>query len=100
MAKMTFARTGDLTYTYPTAVVGPNLKVILPSTSTTVDGSASTESGAKALTYAWTQNYGPSVIQFSDAAAAISTISGLVEGMYSLKLTVTNTDLRPDDVEL
>lgn len=100
LAKMTFARTGDLTYTYPTAVAGPNLKVILPSTSTMIDGSASTESGAKALTYAWTQNYGPSVIQFSDAAAAVSTISGLVEGMYSLKLTVINTDLRSDDVEL
>ena len=100
LAKMTFARTGDLTFSYPTAVVGPNLKVILPSTSTTVDGSASTESGAKALTFAWTQNYGPSVVQFSDAAAAMSTISGLVEGIYSLKLTVTNTDLRSDDVEL
>jgi hypothetical protein len=99
-AKMTFARTGDLTYSYPTAVVGPNLKVILPLTSTTIDGSASTESGAKTLTYSWTQNYGPTVVQFSNAAAAISTISGLAEGMYSLKLTVTNTDLRTDDVEL
>lgn len=100
LAKMTFARTGDLTYSYPTAVAGPNLKVILPLTSTTIDGSASTESAAKTLTYSWTQNYGPSVVQFSNAAAAISTISGLAEGMYSLKLTVTNTDLRTDDVEL
>jgi endoglucanase Acf2 len=99
-AKMTFARTGDLTYSYPTAVAGPNLKVILPLTSTNVDGSASTESGGQTLTYSWTQNYGPTVVQFSNAAAAISTISGLAEGMYSLKLTVTNTDLRTDDVEL
>ena len=100
LAKMTFTRTGDLTYSYPTAVAGPNLKVILPLTSTTIDGSASTESAAKTLTYSWTQNYGPSVVQFSNAAAAISTISGLAEGMYSLKLTATNTDLRSDDVEL
>jgi hypothetical protein len=100
LAKMTFTRTGDLTYSYPTAVAGPNLKVILPLTSTTIDGSASTESAAKTLTYSWTQNYGPSVVQFSNAAAAISSISGLAEGMYSLKLTVTNTDLRSDDVEL
>jgi endoglucanase Acf2 len=100
LAKMTFTRTGDLTYSYPTAVAGPNLKVILPSTTTTIDGSASIESAAKALTYSWTQNYGPTVVQFSNASAAISTISGLAEGMYSLKLTVTNTDLRSADVEL
>ena len=100
LAKMTFARTGDLTYSYPTAVAGSNLKVILPLTSTTIDGSASTESGGQTLTYSWTQNYGPTVVQFSNAAAATSTISGLAEGMYSLKLTVTNTDLRTDDVEL
>ena len=100
LAKMTFARTGDLAYSYPTAVAGSNIKVILPSTSTTIDGSASTESGGQALTYSWTQNYGPSVAQFSNPASANSAISGLVEGIYSLKLTVTNADLRTDSDEL
>ena len=100
LAKMTFARTGDLTYSYPTANAGPNLKVILPLTSTTIDGSASTESEAKPLTYLWTQNYGPSAVQFSDATAVNPTINGLVEGTYSLKLTATNPDLRTDSDEL
>jgi len=100
LAKMTFARTGDLTYSYPTANAGPNLKVILPLTSTTIDGSASTESEAKALTYLWSQNYGPSAVQFSDATAVNPTINGLVEGTYSLKLTATNPDLRTDSDEL
>jgi endoglucanase Acf2 len=100
LAKMTFTRTGDLATSYPTANAGPNLKVILPLTSTTIDGSASTESAAKALTYSWTQNYGPSVVQFSDATAVNTLISGLAEGTYSLKLTVTNTDLVTDEDEL
>ncbi len=100
LAKMTFARTGDLAFSFPTAIAGPNIKVILPSTSATIDGSASTESGSQALTYSWTQNYGPTVVQFSNATSVSSTISGLVEGIYSLKLTVTNTDLRTDSDEL
>jgi endoglucanase Acf2 len=100
LAKMTFTRTGALNFSYPTAIAGSNIKVILPLTSTTVDGSASTESAGKALTYSWSQNYGPSVVQFSDANAVKPTISGLAEGVYSLKLTVTNTDLRTDEDEL
>lgn len=100
LAKMTFTRTGDLATSYPTANAGANLKVILPLTSTTIDGSESTESASKSLTYSWTQNYGPTVIQFSDATAVNPVISGLAEGTYSLKLTVTNTDLVTDEDEL
>ena len=92
--KMTLARTGDLTYSYPTANAGANVKVVFPSTSTTLDGSASTESASKTLTYKWEQVYGPTVVQISDNSVAKAGISGLVEGMYKFKLTVTNTDLR------
>lgn len=100
LAKMIFTRTGDLNFSFPTAVSGSKRKVLLPITTATLDGSGSTESQGKALTYQWTQNYGPSVIQFSDATSDKPEISGLVEGMYSLKLTVTNPDLRSDDDEL
>jgi endoglucanase Acf2 len=100
LAKMTFTRTGDLAFSYPVALAGNKVKVLFPLSSTTIDGSASTESAGKLLTYAWTQNYGPSLVQFSDATSASALISGLVEGLYSLKLTVTNTDLRSDDDEL
>ena len=100
LAKMTFTRTGNIVTSYPTANAGPNLKVILPLTTTTIDGSASTESAAKALTYSWSQNFGPTVVQFSDATAVNPVISGLAEGTYSLKLTVTNFDLVTDSDEL
>jgi endoglucanase Acf2 len=98
--KMTFAKTGAMINSYPTANAGTDIKVLLPATSTTLNGSASTESAGKALTYKWTQNFGPSVAQFSSTTIANPTISGLVEGIYSLKLTVTNTDSRSDDDEL
>jgi endoglucanase Acf2 len=100
LAKMTFTRTGDLTSSFPTANAGGKLILVLPETSATLDGSASTESEGKALTYTWIQNYGPSVVQFSDATSDKPVISGLVEGMYSLKLTVINPDLRTDEDEL
>ena len=100
LGKMTFARTADLPFSYPTANAGTNIKVLLPQTSTTINASASTESSGKTLTYNWTQNYGPTVIQFSSTNAINPTISGLTEGIYSLKLTVTNSESRTDDDEL
>ena len=94
LGKMTFARTGDLLYSIPTANAGVDLKVILPLTSTTLDASGSNESAGKALTYTWRQLYGPTVVQFSDSTVAKPVISSLAEGMYSFNLTVTNSDLR------
>ena len=94
LGKMTFARTADLPFSYPTANAGTDVKVVLPSTSTSLDASGSTESGSKALTYKWEQVYGPTVAQISDNTAIKPTISGLVEGMYQFKLTVTNPDAR------
>jgi hypothetical protein len=100
LGKMTFTRTGDLAFSYPTANAGSNLKVQLPLTETTLDGSASTESAGKALTYNWSQNYGPSAVTFSDATAVNPTISNLSDGIYSFKLMVTNTDSRTDEDEI
>ena len=99
LGKMTFSRTGDLNYSYPTAVSGSKLKVT-SMTSATLDGSNSMESAGKTITYKWTQNYGPTVVLFSDDTVAKPTINGLGEGTYSLKLTVTNSDLRTDEDEL
>ena len=98
--KMTFARTGDLAFSFPTANAGSNVKVILPLTETILDGSASSESAGKALNYAWSQTFGPTEVKFSDPTAVNPSISGLAEGMYRLKLTVTNTDLRSNEAEV
>ena len=100
LGKMTFTRTGDLAYSYPSANAGTDLKVVLPASTATLDGSASTESAAKPLTYVWKQLYGPTEAIISDSTIAKPQISGLVEGMYSFRLTVKNADLKisSDDV--
>ena len=92
--KMTFARTGDLAYSYPTANAGADMKVVLPLTATTLNGSASVESASKVLTYVWEQVYGPTEAVIANNTLASTGISGLAEGMYNFRLTVKNTDLR------
>lgn len=94
LGKMTFARTGDLTTSMPLANAGADIKVVLPATSTTLDGSASSESASKTLTYRWKQLYGPTVAVISDSTVVKPVVSNLAEGMYSFRLTVKNTDLK------
>lgn len=97
LGKLTFTRTGDLAFSVPLANAGPNQKVTLPATETSLDGSGSSESAGKILSYLWTQNYGPGLAVISDPSASNPVISGLEEGMYSFTLRVTNTDLRWDE---
>jgi len=92
LGKMTFTRTGELTQSYVTANAGNDIKVVLPATSTVLNGSASRESASKALTFRWKQMYGPGVVQISDSTISNPTVSGLVEGIYNFRLTVKNTE--------
>lgn len=100
LGKLTFTRTGNLAYSYPVAVTAGRTKVLFPQNSATIDGSGSYDSEGNALNFEWTQNYGPSTVQFSDALVPNPVISGLVEGIYSFSLTVTNPDLRSDSEDL
>lgn len=92
--KMTFTRTGDIPYSFPIASAGADIKVLWPTATAMLIGTASSESGSQALSYAWTQVYGPSVAVFSDNSIAEPIISGLAEGIYRFKLKVTNPDER------
>lgn len=100
LGKMTFKRTGDIPFSIPTANAGETKKVILPSTSTTLDGSASSESTNQPLNYEWSQVFGPSVVQFSNKNSATPNVTGLVEGIYRMQLMVTNSDMRSDIDEM
>jgi endo-1,3(4)-beta-glucanase len=93
LGRMIFTRTGDLNFSYPTAHAGEDFKVVMPQNSGTLDGSASAESGGNPLSFQWSQKYGPSVASISDPFAVSPTISGLVEGIYSFTLIVTNPQL-------
>ncbi|MCU4174425.1 glycosyl hydrolase [Carboxylicivirga sp. N1Y90] len=92
--KMTFTRTGDLPYSYPTASAGANVKVLWPLSTATLDATGSSESTGQALTYQWTQIYGPSLVTYDDNTIAQPSLSGLLEGVYRFKLEVTNVDMR------
>ncbi len=90
LGKMTFTRTAPLPYGVPVANAGANVIVVLPQATATLNGSGSSHPDGTALTYAWTQIYGPSTAVFSSNTAINPTISGLVEGVYQLKLTVSD----------
>ena len=89
LGQMTFSRVGDLSYTNPTAEAGENRTVLLPATTTQLDGSASTSNGAGQLTYHWEQLYGPSRVVFDNENSPTPQLSNLVEGVYRIQLAVT-----------
>ncbi len=90
LGNMTFALAGPLSYVPPVANAGANVSVTLPATTATLDGSASNDPGGQAITYSWTQVYGPSVIIFNTATSASPTVSNLLEGIYKVLLTVSD----------
>jgi hypothetical protein len=72
----------------PTANAGNDQTITLPVSSTTLSGSGTDPDGTIA-TYAWTQVSGPNATITSPAAAS-TTISGLTQGIYTFRLTVTD----------
>ncbi|PQJ74276.1 glycosyl hydrolase [Polaribacter gangjinensis] len=90
LGKLTFSYAAPLGYSTPVANAGNTVVVILPATTATLDASASSHPENKSLTYAWEQIYGPSVISFTDAAAAATAIGNLEKGIYKCKVTVSD----------
>ncbi len=97
IAKLSFAYSGPLNYSQPVANAGSNQIVVLPANTAQLDGSASADPTALPLTYSWTQEYGPSVLQFSNDSIAQPSISTLVNGVYLLKLKVDNGSYSDED---
>ncbi|MGF1452054.1 MAG: DUF4350 domain-containing protein [Opitutales bacterium] len=72
----------------PVALAGPDQIVELPA-GATLDGSASSDDSA-IDTYAWEQVSGPNTATIDDASLAAPSVSGLVQGTYVYRLTVTD----------
>jgi len=90
LGKMTFTYKETLSYVPPIANAGDNVSIISPTTSGTLNGSASNDPEGQSITYNWEQVYGPSVINFESKTIASPNISNLVEGVYKCKLTVND----------
>ncbi len=99
LGKITFSYNNPLDYNQPTADAGENKLVVIPAVSTTVDGGLSISPGNLPLTYHWTQVYGPSTLVFSSASSKTSTVQNIEEGVYLVRLEISNgNDSDKDDL--
>jgi endoglucanase Acf2 len=90
LGKMDFEYAFPLDYVPPIANAGENVVVIIPGTRAILDGALSNDPEGEAITYLWEQIYGPSSISFNDTALVSPSISNLEEGIYKIKLTVSD----------
>lgn len=90
LGKMTFTYKEALSFVPPVAVAGENISVVLPNTTTTLNGTESNDPEGQPIIYKWEQIYGPSIISFNDNTSASPNVSNLLEGVYKLKLTVSD----------
>ena len=72
------------------ANAGTDVNLTLPVNSATLNGTASYSTGGGALTYQWSLVSGPSSFTISNENTATPTVSNLTEGVYQVKLRVTN----------
>jgi gliding motility-associated-like protein len=75
----------------PNANAGGNITLNLPDNFTTINGSGSDPDGS-ITSYGWTQIGGPSSATLVNQNTANVTVSDLVAGTYSFRLTVTDDD--------
>ncbi len=81
-----------------TANAGTDKNITLPTNSVTLTGSGSAEGTITA--YNWTKISGPASFSIANPTSAITDITGLAEGAYTFRLTVTdnNNATATDDV--
>ncbi|WP_143306711.1 PKD domain-containing protein [Chitinophaga vietnamensis] len=74
----------------PQANAGPDIVITLPVNSVTLDGSASMDPDGSIASYSWSMLNGPSTAVFNNATIAKPMVSGLVKGVYTFRLVVTD----------
>jgi hypothetical protein len=73
----------------PTANAGADATITLPTNTTSLNGSATDADGTIA-SYVWTKIAGPTAGAISNANAAVTAATGLVQGVYRFELSVTD----------
>ncbi len=74
----------------PVANPGPSISLTLPTNSTTLNGTSSYDPDGTISSYSWTRVSGPNTPSASGANTATLSLSGLIAGQYSYRLTVTD----------
>ncbi|NDB65884.1 MAG: hypothetical protein EB168_09495, partial [Euryarchaeota archaeon] len=97
LGKLTFTYDAPLNYSQPVADAGADQLVVFPQSTVILDGTASTDPGGGALNYQWTQVYGPSALQLSSVTASQTNASGIVQGVYLMRLEVDNGTYHDQD---
>ncbi len=75
----------------PTANAGSNITITLPTSSTNITGSGSDPDGT-ITAYQWTQVNGPNTATLTNATSTTVSVSGLIQGVYTFRLTVTDNN--------
>jgi predicted esterase len=74
----------------PVANAGSNIQIQLPVNAASLDGSASTDADGQINTWLWEKTAGPTGGDLAAAGVAKTSISNLLAGTYTYKLTVTD----------
>jgi hypothetical protein len=75
----------------PTANAGVDQVLTLPTSSTTLNGTGNDPEDGTNLKYAWVQVKGPNSASISTPNQRTTTVSNLIEGLYTFRLQVTDT---------
>lgn len=77
----------------PTAVpVASATEITLPENQVTLDGSGSTDPEGPVKTYAWSVSAGSPACTIVSPTAAITNVTGMIEGIYGFILVVTDLE--------
>lgn len=90
LGKMNFTFSAPLPYSQPIADAGVNQLIQLPLDSAVLNASGSVDPNGGILNYHWEQVYGPSIISFNNDTTVQTTVKGLIEGIYLIRLTASN----------
>jgi hypothetical protein len=75
---------------FPVASAGADQTITLPNNTVSVNGSASYDPNGGNLIYAWSKISGPPSFSITGTTLATANLSNLAQGVYELKLVVTN----------
>ena len=99
LGRLNFTFNRNLDYNPPLSNAGEDLIVILPNSTTTLNGSLSSDTDTDNLNFQWTQIYGPNTVYVSSPQTVETGITGLMKGTYKFNLIVDdNTHSSEDDV--